>query len=509
LAALGIGLVTHIYNIFHYPLYLTDEGIYVEQAWSVLRLGRLAPYTYTYDHAPFGWLTIAGWTSILPGQFHAFGDPINAGRALMVLVHLGSVFLLFEIARRFSGGSWGTAFLATLFFNLSPLGVIYQRMVLLDNLMMFWVLLSLYFLLKSDERIITALAAGLAFGLAMVTKENALFLAPAFFFVLYRRVRGSLNRRFARGFFTLFASTPVAFYLLYAALKRELLPPGANFNLATPPSGRVSLLYTMWWQLHRTQGSALAKTSFLRVSWLPKDKFLLLAGAAATGILLLRGLRDHRGNEAELAAGLLAAGYGFYLLRGSVLLDFYVVPLVPLLALNLALVLGGWTEHLSLSARQAGTIALVGALLSPMGGYFFVHGSRHQLQVADMYRLKLTDIQVRQLRWVEENVPRTARLIIDDDMWVPLHEAGYSITEPHPKAASDPAVRDKVFRQDWRNIDFIIMSNKMRQAMVLNGSEGWILDGLDNHSQQVWHVKYGDIDLSVQRIEADSTGTQP
>jgi hypothetical protein len=257
----------------------------------------------------------------------------------------------------------------------------------------------------------------------------------------------------------------------------------------------------MWWQLHRTQGSALARTSFLRVSWLPKDKFLLLAGAAATAILLLRGVRDHRSNEAELAAGLMAAGYGFYLLRGSVLLDFYVVPLMPLLALNVALVLGGWTQHMSLSARRAGTVALVGALLSPIGGYFVVHGTRGQLQVADMYRLKLTDLQVDQLRWVEANVPRTARLIIDDDMWVPLHEAGYRITEPHPKAAADPAIRDKVFHQDWRNIDFIIMSNKMRQAMVLNGGESWILDALDNHSQEVWKVSYGDIGLSVQRVE--------
>jgi 4-amino-4-deoxy-L-arabinose transferase-like glycosyltransferase len=502
-AALLMGLVSHVYNLFHYPLYLTDEGIYIQQAWSVLRQMRLAPYTYTYDHAPFGWITLAGWTAILPGQFHAFGNAINTGRALMIPIHLASVFFLFEITRRFSGGNTVAAFLATAFFNLSPLAVIYQRMVLLDNLMVFWLLLGLYLISKGDDRITTALGAGLAFGLAIVTKENALFLVPVMVFVLYRRVQGRLNRRFARGFFFFAGGAPVAFYLLYAALKRELVPAGWNFNLATPPVSRVSLLYTVWWQLHRSQGSALAPGSFLGTSWLPKDRFLLIGGAIATVILLMRGFRDHRRNEAELAAGLLAALYAFYLIRGSVLLDFYVVPMVPLLALNVGLVLGGWLRSVSVQARVGGVAVLSVALLSPIGGYFFVHGTQGQIQVADMYRLHLTDLQTMQLNWVEANIPKTARLIIDDDMWVPLREAGYSIAHSHYKAAADPTVRDKLFQQDWHNIDYIVMSNKMRQAMVLNnggGGEGWILDALDNHSQEVWQVQRGGIALSVRRV---------
>ena len=101
--SLAIGLVTHGWNMFRYPLYLTDEGIYMEQAWAVLREGRLSPYTYFYDHAPLGWLAIAGWVGPLPRQFEAFGNAINTGRVLMVLVHVGTVFLLFEVVRRCSG----------------------------------------------------------------------------------------------------------------------------------------------------------------------------------------------------------------------------------------------------------------------------------------------------------------------------------------------------------------------------------------------------------------------
>ena len=64
LLSLLTGAVTHGYNLFNYPLYITDEGIYIQQAWSVLREARLSPYTYFYDHAPAGWLAIGRVKSI-------------------------------------------------------------------------------------------------------------------------------------------------------------------------------------------------------------------------------------------------------------------------------------------------------------------------------------------------------------------------------------------------------------------------------------------------------------
>src|SRR6266702_4821701 len=90
--SLATGALTHGYNLFNYPLYVTDEVIYIQQAWSVLREARLSPYTYFYDHAPAGWLVIASWISVLPSQLQRFGNAINTGRALMLLAHLGSVF---------------------------------------------------------------------------------------------------------------------------------------------------------------------------------------------------------------------------------------------------------------------------------------------------------------------------------------------------------------------------------------------------------------------------------
>src|SRR5256712_12289605 len=97
------GAVTHGYNLFNYPLYVTDEGIYIQQAWSVLREARLSPYTYFYDHAPAGWLVIAGWVAILPSQFQTFGNALDTGRALMLVVHVANTFFLYRVTARLSG----------------------------------------------------------------------------------------------------------------------------------------------------------------------------------------------------------------------------------------------------------------------------------------------------------------------------------------------------------------------------------------------------------------------
>jgi 4-amino-4-deoxy-L-arabinose transferase-like glycosyltransferase len=504
--SLLIGLITHSWNLFKYPLYLSDEGIYMEQAWSVLREGKLSPYTYFYDHAPMGWFVIAGWVAVIPGQFNAFGHPVNVGRVFMVLVHLGCVFLLFEVVRRYSG-SVAAAFLATFLFNVSPLAVYFQRMVLLDNLMVFWVLVGLYVLARKDGRVITAMGAGLAFGLAVVTKENAIFLLPGFGYLMHKSIVKQGNRRFSASFWWFAAGSPVAMYMLYAKLKNELLPAGMDFNLASPPADHVSLLYTIWWQLHRTGtgGQGTMFSSLLRDSWMWKDRYVLMIGMAAACTTLALSLNRRQREVPLVGTTLLTIGYGFYLTR-SVLLDFYIAPLVPLLALNIGLLYGRIVR-----GSQAAPVALLTACLVLMPlpyphGYLVSWSSDGtRLLLADQYRLPQTNMQNLQLKWIRQNVPPDARLIIDDDVWVALREGTpkYPNAQSHFKAAADPDVRDKIFHQDWHNVDYVVMSNKMRDALVRN-NEAWILEAIDQHGEQVWRIDRGDVHLEV--IKINNTG---
>jgi hypothetical protein len=154
-ASLAVAALAHAVNMGAYPAFsmADDEGIYVGQALAVLNGQGLAPYTYTYDHAPGGWLQLALWY-LGTGGPGTFGTPIDGGRALMLLVHLGSAFLLFRVARRLGARPIAAA-VAVLLFSLSPLAVFFQRMVLLDNLMVFWLLAALALLLRSTGRAAT------------------------------------------------------------------------------------------------------------------------------------------------------------------------------------------------------------------------------------------------------------------------------------------------------------------------------------------------------------------
>ena len=517
LVSLVVGAITHGYHLFLYPLYITDEGIYMERAWSVLHQGLLSPYTYYYDHAPGGWLFIAAWTAVLPHQFEAFGNAVNTGRVLMLLIHIASTYLLFLSTRRLSG-SVMAAFVACFFFNVSPLAIFYQRQVLLDNLMVFWVLLGLYLATSEDRRILTPLFSGLALGIAVLTKENAIFFIPVIGYLLYAKVRPRRNYRFALTYWPFGAFAIISLYFLFAMLKNELLPAHLNFNLNTPPADHVSLLYTIMQQLHRNQGSILDPHSsfwtFSLGAWLPKDAFLLVAGAVATVLNLWRGLRDRKRYRGELVASLLSLVYIFYLVRGSVMLEFYVIPLIPFIAMNIGMVANRMLHvipearrlpWLSGSVRSLILAVFFAVLVLPVGSYVLVHDQYGKTVPHDLYKLPLTTMQQEQLTFIRAHIPPDATVIMDDDLWVQLHDVRpyYPFAVSHWNASADPAVRDKLFDNNWQNIDYIVMSNKMLVAMQQNntdGGENYILTALQ-HAQPIWQLTRGNVNLAIYQVQ--------
>jgi 4-amino-4-deoxy-L-arabinose transferase-like glycosyltransferase len=519
LMALSIlaGAVTHGFHLFLYPLYATDEGIYMQQAWSVLRQARLSPYTYFYDHAPAGWVLIAAWCEFLPGQFQTFGSAINTGRILMLLLHMANVFFLFQITRKLTGSLLAAVF-ACFLFSFSPLAVFYQRKVLLDNVMVFWLLLSLYLVLRGDRRIVTAMLAGLAFGIAVITKENAIFFAPVLGYLLLHEVQKATNRRFATAFWNLAAFGPVSLYTLYASLKNELLPSNLNFSLENPPADHVALLYTIWWQLHRSQGTILdPKSLFWQFSlgtWLPKDRFILIGGGLAMLVGLFVGLRQRERHFGVLVGALLSASYAIYLVRGSVMLDFYIVPLLPFLALNIASMTTLVLRPVPAFVRWPLVVGLMVLLALPIGGYVQARNDRGQVAWHDLYLVPLTPVQNDEVAYLRQNIAPDRRIVIDDDIWADLHDRKpyYPYAHSHWKAAGDPDVRDKLFHKDWRNIDYVVMSNKMRLAMDQNngdGNESWILDAIDNHSTRVWVEQRGDVQVEVYRVNSEPAPANP
>ncbi len=221
----GVGLIAHGLNMFSYPAFTGagDEGIYAAQAWAVLREGALSPYTYVYDHVPGGWILVAAWMALTGGP-HAFGGAIDSGRVLMLLLALGSLVLVFRVARKL-GAPLAIAAGVALVLAVSPLAIFYQRRLLLDNIMLFWVLLSLDVLLDGRGRLSRVTLSGLAFGLALLSKESAVFLLPAMLYIAWQQ-RWQHQGRFALLGWLIPLLVVVSWYPLYALLKGELLPAG-------------------------------------------------------------------------------------------------------------------------------------------------------------------------------------------------------------------------------------------------------------------------------------------
>src|SRR5439155_21663224 len=136
-------LGVHALNMFNYPRYELDEGTYMSNAWATLH-HHVTPYAYGYGHPPLGWIQIAIWVQ-LTGGFFTFGNALNTGRVLMLFYALGCSLLVYLIVRHISG-SRSAGLLAMVICSLSPLSITYQRQVFLDNIGIFWFLLSLYLL---------------------------------------------------------------------------------------------------------------------------------------------------------------------------------------------------------------------------------------------------------------------------------------------------------------------------------------------------------------------------
>src|SRR5258708_15931820 len=167
---------------------------------------------------------IVAWVYLMHGIIETIGNPVNGGRVLVLLLHLASVFFVFEVARRLSGGLRAPV-IATFLFNFSPLAIYYQRQVLLDNIMVFWLLLSIFLLLRHERQLFAGMWSGVAFGISVDSKENAIFFAPAIFYLLSRQARNDSNRQMGQMFWLFGAGTAIFSYFLFPTLKGRPPPP--------------------------------------------------------------------------------------------------------------------------------------------------------------------------------------------------------------------------------------------------------------------------------------------
>ncbi|MFD8895406.1 ArnT family glycosyltransferase [Streptomyces sp. NPDC059566] len=454
------------WNITDFPTLSDDEGTYLAQAWAVQQGDGLAHYTYWYDHPPLGWIQLAGLT-YLPSLFVPESMTVASMRCAMLAVSAASAVLLYVLARRLWLPRWAAG-LAMALFGLSPLSVVLQREIFLDNLAVMWMLLAFCLAASPSRHLWHHFGSGLAAATAVLTKETMLVVLPALLVTMWRHSHRDTRKFAVTGAITACVLIGLS-YPLYALLNGELLP-GA---------GHVSLIDGITYQMGR-EGSGFILTpgsgsnGVLR-SWLYYDTVLPLGGLAGAVLLLatvLRSVTARALGGPALAAVILAV----VALRPSGYLPaMYVIQALPFLALVLAGGAAGITHAVLRRRRGPGERrpqvwarwALLGVLAASAAVYVlprWYEGNRTALTVD-------ANAPYRQAAaWLGSEVadPANTRVLLDDALWLDAVHHGFA-----PglgaiwfyKADLDPAVT-RTLPRGWQDIDYVVSSPTVRRDAV-------------------------------------------
>ncbi len=441
---LGVTFVIQALSLFSYPAYTADEGNFMANAWALLQ-GKIAPYTYTYNYPPLGWVQIAAWAK-LTGGIASFGNAIDSGRVLMLLMATASSLLLYLITSRMSG-SRSAALLAVIIYMLSPLSLIYRHEVLLDNIGTFWLLLSLSLITTGKSRLATFGLAAAALGIAILADEVFLIFIPVMLYAV-SLFATRFQRKFSLVTFIYITLATASAFVLLALLKGELLPVGA----------RPSLIGALLQQLQAPTLNTQFRASWN--TWMQTDMIFLLGGTAAIFINILGGTV----NRFQLLAALFAVTFWIFTLSSGVVYPFAIVPLLPFLALNIAMALNTPLRWLT---RRAGFDLVRALLLFILIGLLIPAGIQ---EAQPLLAQNVTQPQQQAMVWLRDNAPHNSVVIINSYLYADLHdlqglgvEGGQPFThaEIYSEAALDPAIADQELHGNWQNIDFLAVDSTM------------------------------------------------
>jgi hypothetical protein len=471
LLVLLLGFILHAFNMFAFPYYENDEGTYMSQAWSLVKQGALAPYKYTYDHAPGGWILIALW-SVATGGFTTFGFAINSGRMLMLILHLFSSMLLYFFSLRLTG-SRRASLISLLLYVVSPLGNYYHRRVLLDNIMVFWLLLSLYLALKvrpgksQASLVVITLASAVAFGISVLTKESALVFFPAHLYLIISLEKANKREGLMRAvWWLIFALSVISLYPLMALFRGELFDSDTG----------VSLIKTLTEQTQRGEYNPLSleNNPFLEnlALWFQFDPILISLGLLSLVVNIVLSIYSYPARIISFLAFL----YLLFLIRGGVVFEFYVIPLLPWLAMSVGYLVG----QLIIKGKRLEYLfyGALGIIVVLNIGYF----SNNLKDGRSLFFSNQTDSQEKSVDWILANASPNSNTLIDNFAFVDLNERNTDTSrrfDYYWKADLDPEVNKSFYNSSWKNVTYIIATPQL-YADVRNNPLSLTEEALEN-----------------------------
>jgi 4-amino-4-deoxy-L-arabinose transferase-like glycosyltransferase len=156
------------------------------------------------------------WPAMLAAWFTATGVSMIAIRTLTMLLYGASLVLLFLVVRRWRSSA--PAALAVLLTAANPFCFAFDRLSILEPVLVFWMMLGLWLAGRGSPRLIgRALLVGIVLAMIVLTKTTGVALVPAVVYLLWADLRRASPQR-AIVAALLACATAAALYAAYFAL---------------------------------------------------------------------------------------------------------------------------------------------------------------------------------------------------------------------------------------------------------------------------------------------------
>ena len=443
-------------NVANAPAFQNDEGVYTYQARAIFD-GALAPYSYWYDHPPFGWIQLAafGW---IPKLFGLGGNAVGSMRYVVSSYLVLNAVLLYALARRL-GVRQLFSLTCSALFVLSPLSLELGRQVLLDNTAMPWILAAFLLVLSPSHNLLAHIGAGACFAVGVLSKETMAIYGPVLLYLLWRNCHRR-TRSFSLLGFLAVGGLIISFYPLMALLKGELLPA----------EGRNTLWDALLFQFVERQGSGYlwqpgsARADLLN-GWVFFDGYLLFGGVAAALLLVLAA----RTRWVTFAVGsfllplVVSQGY---------LPAMYVVSGLPFLAMAVGTAADQlWSLATGRQGRWLRPVQVMTAGVLATALYSGTMPSWQQHNTATLTEPKNNE-WLQTVGWLKGNLLRKDVLVVPPSMWQDLRDAGWA-SEWSVIATEKVDLDPKAFRRahpgGWQELDYVVVNQQVRADVTYLG----------------------------------------
>jgi hypothetical protein len=321
---------------------MTDEGWYGGAAAQHLLYGKwFIPGSFNPAVA------MPLWPLMLRAWFSLAGISMVSARALMLLVYGASLGLLFLTLRQRNPRQEVSAILPSLAVALmavNPFCYAFDRLAILEPLMVFWLMLGLWLAGRTRSADITSqVGLGIVLCLLVLTKTTGLFLAPALLYQLAATV-GWTKRIWIRPI-AVAIGTALLLWLIYYAL------------VVRPHMDDYRLLFTV--NRDRVHLSIVPRVAFDTLwsgMWISR---VLFPAALLVLLLSTTWLRDLWRSPLFGSSVIAIAGYLFFICYHSNLQPrYYLVVTMPVVVVLLLGLESLWARRRTLGALLATVIGL-------------------------------------------------------------------------------------------------------------------------------------------------------